>query len=261
MVNVRELFVPPARDPGVRKMEATPSEQKDTFLKSAVKEFARRGLLLCVLLFLIEVGLFFAISSLPFFPGEQSLYTNQSNQIGTEFQNATLFTQFSGIFVNNYRIALIEMVPGIGLLFFAFSLYATARILEVISINDHASPLLLVLVLLLLFPHSWIELPAYAVATAEGTFLLYAIVKWLFDSSGRNSVRWSGELGQLIINVAIVTIMLAVAALFESVEIQLGLLFWVTWIPFAAIIVVVLVLNHRLSRIRKRLKETQSVVS
>jgi uncharacterized membrane protein SpoIIM required for sporulation len=241
-------------------MEPAAPEHKDTLLEAAVKEFARRGLLLCVLLFLIEVGLFFAVSSLPFFPGEQALYTNQSNQIGTEFQNATLFTQFSGIFVNNYRIALIEMIPGIGLLFFAFSLYATARILEVISINDHASPLIVVLVLLLLFPHSWIELPAYAVATAEGIFLLYAIGKWLFDSNGRGSVRWSAELGQLAINLVIVTVMLAVAALFESVEIQLGLLFWVTWIPFAVLIAVVLVLNYRLSRIRKGLKETQKVV-
>lgn len=243
-------------------MEPPPPEQKDTAIQAAVKEFARRGLLLCVLLFLIEVGLFFLVSSLPFFPGEQALYTNQSNQIGNQFQHATLFTTFSGIFVNNYRIALIEMIPGLGVLFFGFSLYATARILQVISISDHASPIIVVLVLLLLFPHSWIELPAYAVATAEGIYLLYAIVKWLFDSTGRASVHWNHELGQLLINVGIVTVMLLVAALFESVEIQLGgLLFLVTWIPFAVIIAVVLLLNRRLMRIRRQTKGDQKPIA
>jgi uncharacterized membrane protein SpoIIM required for sporulation len=235
-------------------MEPAP-ESQETLMDSAVREFARRGLLLCVALFLIEVALFFVVSSAPFFPGEQALYTNQSNQIGSEFQNAGLFTEFWGIFINNFRIALIEIIPGIGLLFFAFSLYATARILEVISLSDHTSPIIVVLVLLLLFPHSWIELPAYAVATAEGVYLLYAIIKWLGETGKEHrTIKWSAEATQLGINLVIITVMLLVAALFESVEIQIGLLFWVTWIPFAVLIALVLALNKRLTKIRKEMK-------
>lgn len=240
-------------------MEQVP-ETKETVLQAAIREFARRGLWVCLALFIIEVGLFFAVTSLPFFPGEQALYTSQSNEINSQFQGAGLPSTFWGIFVNNFRIALIEVIPGIGLLLFAFSLYATARILQVISMNDHASPIIVVLILLLFFPHSWIELPAYAVATAEGIFLLYAVFKWLFDSTGRSSVKWRAELAQLVINIAIVTVMLLVAALFESVEIQIGLLFWVTWIPFAGLIGLVLVLNRRLSKVRKELKAAQSLV-
>jgi uncharacterized membrane protein SpoIIM required for sporulation len=228
--------------------------QQETFWQAAVREFARRGLLLAVALFLIEVVLFFVVSSLPFFPGEQAAYTAQSNQISSQFSNATLFAQFSGIFVNNFRIALVEFVPGLGLLLFAFSLYATARILEVISISDNLPPALVVLILLLLFPHSWIELPAYAVAVAAGSYFGYALIRW-------QKTRWGPEIGVLLINVAIVTVMLLVAALFESVEIQVGgLLFLVTWIPFAILIAGVLLLNRKLSRIRKEMKAAQALV-
>src|SRR5271155_4160223 len=83
--------------PRERRMIEQAAEKKDSLLDSAVREFARRGLLLCVALFLIEVALFFVISSLPFFPGEQALYTSQSNQIGNEFQSAGLFATFWGI--------------------------------------------------------------------------------------------------------------------------------------------------------------------
>lgn len=234
-------------------MEQAPLQQ-ETFWQAAVREFARRGLLLAVALFLIEVVLFFVVSSLPFFPGEQAAYTAQSSQISSQFTNATLFTQFSGIFLNNFRIALIEFIPGLGLLLFAFSLYATARILEVISISDNLPPVVVVLVLLLLFPHSWIELPAYAVAVAAGTYFGLALIGW-------RKTKWRPEIGVLLINVAIVTVMLLVAALFESVEIQIGgLLFLATWIPFAVIIAGVLLLNRKLSRIRKEMKAPQPLV-
>jgi uncharacterized membrane protein SpoIIM required for sporulation len=229
------------------------TEPEKAGLRGAITEFASRGLLLYVILFLIEVGLFFVVASLPFFPGEQAAYTSQSNQINNEFANASLFTQFWGIFTNNFRIAAIELIPGFGVLLFGFSLYATARILEVIAITDHTSPLLVLIVLLLLFPHSYIELPAYAVATGEGLFLLYAILKWLRGrAAGRSLVNWSVEGWQFAINLVIVTVMLLVAALFESVEIQLGAdLFWITWVPFAGLIALTIILNRRLKRIRK----------
>lgn len=142
-------------------MEQAPTqvqERQDTFLETAVKQFAKRGLMLCLVLFFAEVALFFVVSSLPFFPGEKSFYTNQSNTIGTEFQNASLPVEFWGIFSNNYMIAR-EFIPVLGPILFGASLYATARVLEIISLNDNVSPLIVVLVLLLFFPHSWIELP------------------------------------------------------------------------------------------------------
>jgi uncharacterized membrane protein SpoIIM required for sporulation len=225
-------------------------EQSRTGLAGAIEEYASRGLLLFLVLFAIEVGLFFVVASLPFFPGEKAFYTSQSNQINTQFQGASLLTQFWGIFTNNFRIAVIEMVPVLGAAFFAFSLYATARILEAIAASDNDSPILVLVLLLLLFPHSYIELPAYAVATGEGLVLAYAIARWLF-ASGSSPVRFRVELGQLLLNLTIVTVMLLVAALFESVEIQLGLAFWATWLPFAGLVALTIILKRRLDKIKK----------
>lgn len=206
-----------------------------------------RGLLLCLTLFLIEVGLFFAISSIPFLPGERSFYVTQANQLGNQTSTSTTPQLFVMIFTNNYRIALIEMVPLLGVILFAVSIWETARVIEAIAAIHGESALLLVLLLFAIYPHTYIELPAYAVATAEGIYLLYAIAKAL----GWNKGNMRAEVYQLAINVAIVTVMLAVAALFESVEIALGLSFWITWVPFVALIYVVVRLNRRLSKIRE----------
>ena len=219
----------------------------------ALSEYASRGLLLFVLLFLIEVGVFLLVVSLPFFPGEKAIFVNQSNQIGSEFKNASLATQFFGIFTNNFRIGLIEMIPGVGSALFAFSLYSTARIIEVEALTQGVSPVLLVL-FLFIFPYSYLELPAYAVATGEGLYLSYAILRWLFSTGGR-TVDFRGEAWQLFVNIMIVAVMLAVAALFESVELQLlqdnPAFFWVTWVPFAGIVALAIVLNRRLGRMRR----------
>ena len=219
----------------------------------AISEYASRGLLLFVLLFLTEVGVFLLVVSLPFFPGEKAIFVSQSNQIGSEFKNASLATQFFGIFTNNFRIGLIEMIPGLGSALFAFSLYSTARIIEVDALTQGVSPVLLVL-FLFIFPYSYLELPAYAVATGEGLYLSYAILRWLFSTGGR-PVDFRAEAWQLFFNIMIVAVMLTVAALFESVELQLlqdePALFWVTWVPFAGIVALAIVLNRRLGRMRR----------
>jgi uncharacterized membrane protein SpoIIM required for sporulation len=222
-------------------------------LMGAISEYASRGLLLFVLLFLIEVGVYLLVASLPFFPGEKASFVNLSNQIGSEFKNASLATQFFGIFTNNFRIGLIEMIPGLGSAFFAVSLYTTGRIIEVEALTQGVSPVLLVL-FLFIFPYSYIELPAYAVATGEGLYLSYAILRWLFSTGGR-PVNFRAEAWQLFVNIMIVAVMLAVAALFESVQLQLiednpGF-FWVTWIPFVGIVWLAIVLNRRLGRMRR----------
>ncbi len=213
----------------------------------AIRKFAVRGLLLCLTLFLIEIGLFFFVSSSPYFPGEQILYTSQANHLSSQVNNSTSYQLLAQIFTNNFRIALIEMIPVVGAIFFAISIYATARVTQAIAGIDSAPVLLLVLLLLLIFPHSFIELPAYAVATAEGLYLFYAIVKWL----GGDGETLSREWYQLLLNFCIVTVMLAVAAVFETVEIVLGNLFWITWVPFIGMVLGVLWLNRRLSKIRK----------
>jgi membrane protein implicated in regulation of membrane protease activity len=68
-------------------------------------------------------------------------------------------------------------------------------------------------------------------------------------------VDFRAEAWQLFVNIMIVAVMLTVAALFESVELQLlqdePALFWVTWVPFAGIVALAIVLNRRLGRMRR----------
>ena len=220
-------------------------------IRGAIAELASRGLLVYLALFAIEIGLFFVISSLPFFSGEKALYTGQANQLNSTFANQSFVSTFGGIFVNNYRIALLEMVPGLGVILFAASLYATARVLEAIADNESASPFVVLVVLLLFFPHSYIELPAYAVATGAGLLLVYSFFRWLFATGPRSPVRLGDALWLLALNLVLVTVMLLVAALFESVELELGGWFLVTWVPFAVLVVLTLKLKRRADRMRK----------
>jgi len=230
---------------------ASGSNQVASQWDSAVRQFAKRGLALCLILFLVELALLVLVSSAPFFPGEQSLYTGQAKSLGGLVQNSTTPQLALEIFSNNYKIALEEMIPGFGALLFAISLYATARVTKAIAIDDKVPALSLVLLLFIL-PHSWIELPAYAVATAEGLYLLAAIVRTArFVGPTRDWGRLRIEAWQLALNLIIVTVMLAVAAVFESVEIALGDYALITWIPFAGLVAVVVSLNKRLSGIRK----------
>jgi uncharacterized membrane protein SpoIIM required for sporulation len=221
-------------------------QQPPSLWGQAIRQFALRGLLLCLTLFLIEVGLFFAVSSSAYFPGEHAYYASQANQLSNQTTGSTGPQLLVLIFTNNFRIALIEMVPLVGVVFFAFSIYATARVTQAIAGIDNVPALLLVVLLLLIFPHSYIELPAYAVATAEGLYLTYAIMK-SFGVGG----RMRKELVQLGINVVLVTAMLAVAAVFETVEIELGVYFWITWVPFIGLVAAVAWLNRRLLKIKR----------
>ncbi|MDA4121679.1 MAG: stage II sporulation protein M [Thaumarchaeota archaeon] len=219
----------------------------------AVRDYAVRGLLLCLTLFLIEVGVLFLVPSIPFFPGEKGYYISQANQLSNTTSHASGPQLFYDIFTNNYRISLIEMIPGLGVIFFAISMYVTARVSLAIAFNEpQPVPGAVLVILLFILPHSYLELPAYAVATAEGLYLLYAIIKVLSNSRGGDEGRMTKEVWQLGINVLIVTVMLAVAALFETTEIVLGAFnAFLTWIPFIGIAYLVYRLNKRLSEIRK----------
>ena len=240
---------------GRERMDPEPPSSR---LQGAVKEYATRGIRLYLLLFVIEVGAFFVIASLPFLPGEKAFFTSQSNQINNEFQGVGFLGQFWGIFTNNFRIAAIELIPGLGAVFFAISLYETARIIEAIAGTDQASPVLVLVLLLLLFPHSYLELPAYAVATGEGLVLAYAIARWLL-ATGPSPVSLKVEFWQLALNVVVVAAMLLVAAVFESAEIQLGAMwFWVTWLPFVGLVALAISLYRKLNKIRN---ETRAELS
>jgi uncharacterized membrane protein SpoIIM required for sporulation len=187
-------------------------------------------------IFLIEMAFILIISNAPFLPGELSTYKDQYNNIKPVLgQDAA--AQIVSIFANNFRVALVEIVPLIGPAVFGFSIYETARIVEVIGLQNPVG-IIGSLVTLFALPSTWLELPAYSIAVVESLYLAYAI----FTGFRGGWTRLARELRFFVVNILLIAGVLLVAAAFEVSEIQLEsspqpALAFLTWIPFVLVAV------------------------
>ena len=206
------------------------------------KGFFGRRFFVFLVLFVAEMTVFFALPAVPFAPGEKDTYTQQAKQLGGVLNNSFV-GQIAAIYLNNMKVGLVELVPGLGPLFFALSLYETARVIQAIAPHDF-SPVLLVVALFVL-PHSWIELPVYALATGESLLLLYSLLRWLLKGE-----RWrmKMELEQLLLVVLVISVTLFLGAVFEVTEIALGLPGLLMWAPFGVLAAMVLIFRRRVRR-------------
>jgi len=192
-------------------------------------------------LFVMEVAAIVIISNLPFFPGEYSFTQNQYNNIKPIVEQTSL-GQLGGIFVNNFMVVIRELLPVIGPAVFALSIYETARIVEVIALTNRDG-VAAALGTLFLLPHTYLELPAYAIAVTESGYLAYAIAVGF----GRGWAVFVRELRFLVVSIVLMVGVLMVAAIFEVTEIQIESIFappappieealvFLTWIPFAVV--------------------------
>jgi len=192
-----------------------------------------------VALFVLEMAAILIISNSAFFPGELSSTQQQYNQIKPVL-NQDALGQVVGIFANNFRVAIIELIPIGGPTIFAFSIYETARIVEVIGISNGEGAGA-ALGTLFFLPSTWLELPAYAVAVTESCYLLYAV----YAGFSRGWGVFTREIRFLFVSILSIVGILLIAAVFEVTEIQIefftqppapaaeGLLVLLTWIPFA----------------------------
>ena len=128
---------------------------------------------LFLLSFIIELAGFAIISSLPIHdPALYQSFKSEDNAIVSQ----SFFPMWLSIFPHNLLIASIEFIPIIGILMFLFSIGSTASVIAVEGTADHINGFAIFATLMLL-PHSWLELPAYAVAVSSGTYLLYYLLK------------------------------------------------------------------------------------
>ncbi|HVB95130.1 MAG TPA: stage II sporulation protein M [Nitrososphaerales archaeon] len=189
------------------------------------------------IIFAIELVAIVIVSNSAFFPGESSLYEKQYNNIKPVL-NQSAAGQVVGIFANNFRVAIAELIPVIGPILFGLSIYETARIVEVIGIVNGLG-VGAALGTLFFLPSTWLELPAYSIAVAESAYFVYAMRRGL--AGLLKEVRF------LIVNVVLIVGVLIVAAVFEVTEIQLETMFgapaplweqslvFLTWVPFVAV--------------------------
>ena len=199
------------------------------------------------ILLLLEFLIYIIITSIPFkdpsllssFKSEQSSITSQ-----------TIPVMFMDIFLNNFRVASIEVIPIIGPFFYIASGFATALIISLEGGSYNISGIF-VFISLLLFPHSWLELPSYAVAVSISIYLTYSLIK---IKEGKEILK--KRLIKSLLLYGFVAVELAVAAIFESVEIYFettqsspnNLLYpLLMWIPAVPALIFLIFLFHRIN--------------
>jgi stage II sporulation SpoM-like protein len=198
----------------------------------------KRGRVIAII-FVIELAAIILVANSAFFPGESSLYEKQYNNIKPALNQSAL-GQVTAIFANNFRVAIAELIPVIGPVVFGFSIYETARIVEVIGIVNGLG-VGAALGTLFFLPSTWLELPAYSIAVAESAYFVY--------SMSRGLAGFLREVRFLIVNVILICGVLIVAAIFEVTEIQMETAFaapaplweqtlvFLTWVPFVLVFV------------------------
>lgn len=184
----------------------------------------------------------FLAAVLPFFPGEEQHYTIIVNSLRQTVSSAPLAQEFRLILLNNVQVAVGSGVPGLGTLTYFVSDYNTGRAIQVIAIQASFPPSLEVLNLFL-YPHTWLEELSYSIATGAGLFYLF---NWNVFSIEERSNRIKRSSIRLALSFVGVAALLALAALFEVVEPQLGAAALLLWVPLG---IGVFLLRKRLSRI------------
>ncbi len=202
------------------------------------KEFLyKNGILLLrrlfIITFIVEIVIFIGVSCLSI--QNNALLTNfksEQHYIASMSFTAMIFEIFS----HNLLVASLEFIPFIGQILFLLSSASTALILALEGTSMHISGVF-VFLNLAIYPHTWLELPSYAVATSTSLYLIYLIVK-------RGRIL-SDNINKVFYMYLFVVLELAIAAIFESVEMLMlenyasmnGALWCLAlWIPAAPVI-------------------------
>jgi uncharacterized membrane protein SpoIIM required for sporulation len=211
------------------------------FFKNGILKF--RGVYWII--FIAELILYIIISSLPI--SNSGLYnTFKSEQRG--IISLSYIPMIFSIFPHNFTIASVEFVPVIGPLLYFDSSIVTSLIIAVEGTALGYSGFF-VLVTLMIFPHFWLEIPSYAIATAASIYLIYLIYKR--GDILRNGIR------KVLYLYAFVALELFIAGSVESAEIIFETRYpypydlyypLMMWIPGSVAIFLLVLLFRRINR-------------
>jgi uncharacterized membrane protein SpoIIM required for sporulation len=195
---------------GQRPMERNRRVAGERLMEPARKPlFDRSWLKVVVVIFVLEVALFAALSFVTLPADQANSLLNDTQGLVSQMQNDSLISKTIDIFVNNVRIALEEFVPGFGWYLFFGVTVTTGQIYSALG-SSSGVPAALLLITTFLSPHSWFELAAYAVALAESFFLVNAAVRR----------RLRAEVPRAASAVLLVVFMLFFAAFLEAISIE-----------------------------------------
>jgi uncharacterized membrane protein SpoIIM required for sporulation len=200
---------------------------------------------LFLILFIIEMAIYVAISSLSLH--DAALYNTFKNE-QSSIDGQSFIPMFLSIFPHNLLIASIEFVPIIGIFFYFFSVIETAVIISLEGTGLHTSGLLIFFTLAIL-PHTWLELPSYAIATGASIYIIYTLVK--------RGEEFNSRMKRIGLLYLFVILELMVAGLFETTEIVFETIYpapynliypIMMWIPAIPVIIGLVYLFRRITR-------------
>ncbi|MGA1974502.1 MAG: stage II sporulation protein M [Conexivisphaerales archaeon] len=173
--------------------------------------FDRKWLILVLAVFVGQVALFAAFSTIKVPADQANSLLNDTKAIVAQMENEPLLLKALDIFLNNVSIALREFVPVLGWYIFYEATLTTGQIISSLAVSSGV-PVSLLLITTFLSPHSYVEFMAYAVAVTESFLLAYSIPMR----------RLRAELPRAMSSLALAVFMLLFAALLESISIQYG---------------------------------------
>jgi uncharacterized membrane protein SpoIIM required for sporulation len=203
--------------------------------------FFHRGILMMRRLFLVtfitEMVLFGVLSSINYHNAmlAQSLATERS-----QITSGNVFSMTIEIFSHNLLIGTVEFIPVVGPLLFSISTVVTSLTVASEAFVYHTSGFLIFSSLVIL-PHTWLELPSYAIAVSASIYLIYLL-------SRRGLLSLYGH--KIVYMYLFVVLELVIAATFESTEIVLqskGLIVLLTWVAAAPVIYLLILLFRKLN--------------
>jgi len=185
----------------------------------------RQRLLLVLGVFVVELVIFVSGLVTPLSSGEQQIIANQTSSQFAPIQSASLEEQVAFIFSHNLLIALAEMVPVFGAFLFAYSVHFTGLVTQAIVAEKNLPGL--AGLILFVFPYTFVELSAYAIAVASGVMLIWAAIM-------KHLVR---ELKVFAVEVLVIVAVLFTAAAMEAATSSSWIVGIALWIPTGLAIV------------------------
>ena len=140
------------------------------------------------------------------------LSKQEAEEINQDLENLRENISVQYIFGNNLLICLVMFIPIVGPIFGLYALYNTGVVIEaqIVAASSTGLSPILVFFVLFLFPFTWLEFISYSTAFAESVWIIRRFTQRL----GRREIKNAAVL------IAIVTILLLIGAVIETVLIQ-----------------------------------------
>jgi uncharacterized membrane protein SpoIIM required for sporulation len=198
--------------------------------------FDRRRVGVVLGFFLVELALFAVGLLTPISSSTQQSLTQQAGAQFAPLRSAGFASEVFLIFTHNLTLAVGEMVPLLGALLLAFSIYTTGLVAQALVAAQGLPGT--TAIFLFAFPYSFIELSAYAIAAGAGVML---IVAW-------RGKRLRREMRVLAVEGGEVVGVLLLAATMETTTTYSPLLGFALWVPTVPALAALWVVARRRGR-------------